>query len=205
METTKQFWRLPFAQWQVNYETEIDVKKASGKKFSPSYVPYHDVNALLRKLCPSLVFVVDEVLPFGDEDECTYMIKCRLYDQESGLYSQQYMVPVMQHGASAHGAIRNPDTRQISDSIKRAFVRVVAEETGIGYSLWTQIDLDPYEEAETEAPAKRRRSKKEELPFDDDIDDLLEDDLDDDLDDDEVDEAPRSRRSRNFSRKGGRR
>lgn len=190
------FYRMPFEQWQANYNIEVEQKQVKGKKFSPNYVPYHDINILLRKHCPDLVFTVDEVLPFGDDDDCTYMIKCCLYDQASGLSSQSYMIPVMQHGASAHGAITNPDTRQISDSIKRAFVRVVAEETGLGYSMWSDFDLDPMEAEEPKAKGKsKRRKDDDDLPFDADIDDEFDDLLDDDLDDDDELEEPRRRRT----------
>lgn len=208
--TDKKYYQLPIERWQSNYAVELNVKTAqsgkSGKGFKANYVPYHDVQFALRKHEPDLVFEIDEFLPIGDEDSTSYLILCHLYHQPTGLSTPIMRYPVMRHGVGQHAAVENPTAREISDSIKRAFVRCVAEETGLGYSLWVQIDNDPEDEPE-ESAKKSRRKKQDEFKVDWDDDDSLDDDdnLDDDDDDDLDDELEKPRSTRRVIRRGGRR
>jgi hypothetical protein len=175
---------------------------------------------MMREYCPHLVYEVEELQAIEYGDEVSYMIKCCFYDQISGLRSPIIRFPVMSHGASAHGAVINPDARNIADSLKRAFVRAVAEVTGIGYSMWIELDTDPYEEEEqkstkTKAKAKSRRSHDEEEEEEDEFTmppfDLDDEEEEEEEDDDELDAAPRrkparaSAAARTARRGGGRR
>lgn len=209
----KKYYQLDLAKWEANYAYELNVKNASsnkgGKGFSANYVPYHDVQFALRKLEPDLVFEVEEVAPVGSDDNLSYMILCHLYHQPSGLRTPTMRYPVMRHGVGQHAAVIDPTSREISDSLKRAFVRCVAEETGIGYSLWVTLEPDPEDAEEEEVKKTSRRGGKKvsyEIDFDESLDD--DDDDDDDLfedDDDEVEAAPTRRNRTSRAPRGGRR
>lgn len=207
---SEQYYRLPIEQWEANYLLEIENKKASSAKFSTNYIPHHTIQHLFRKHCPHLAFMVHEITPIGSDDEATYLIICGLVEVATGLQTPKSYCSVHSHGASRHEAIVNPDARQIADSLKRAFVKVVAEETGIGFSMWAELDLDPYDEAEevkTKAKSSKRKSKDEddeedEAPFDLDFHDTLDDDDDDD---DELEQPRRRSTRRTTTTKRGRR
>ena len=202
-----EFYRLPIEQWEANYQLEIENKTASSKKFATNYIPHHTIQHLFRKHCPQLAFMVHEIAPIGSDDEATYLIICGLVEVATGLQTPKSYCSVHTHGASRHEAIVNPDARQIADSLKRAFVKVVAEETGIGFSMWAELDLDPYDEAEEEKKTKTKSSKRrkaEEEEDEDDDDAPFDLDFDDDLDDDEDDEMPAPRRTRRTTKRGRR-
>lgn len=206
---TEQYYRLPIEQWEANYLLEVEGKKASSDKFSTNYIPHHTIQHLFRKHCPHLAFIVHEVAPVGSDDEATYLIICGLVEVATGLQTTKSYCSVHTHGASRHEAIVNPDARQIADSLKRAFVKVVAEETGIGFSMWAELDLDPYDEVEEAKKSKAKSSKRKAVEEDDEDDapfDLdFDNDLDDDDDDDDELEQPRRRSTRRTTTKRGRR
>lgn len=202
VDAERDIYIVPEEQWQQLYDVQLNVKQAKGKgaKFKPSYVAYHDMIRALRKHLPGVIPVVleQERLPMdADGEEYSVLLHVALYNSNTKTYSMIHAIPVMTHGPSAHDAVVNPDARNVSDSIRRAFCRLIAEETGLGYSCWHEED--PYSSAEEEEeakPSKSKKTRKAEPDFDDDLDDDdFDDDLDDELDDDdEEDDEPQQKK-----------
>ena len=198
------YYVLPIEAWKANYNFEFDSKNAKDKngKVSIDYVPYHQIHFAVLERHPDLIFSICELQSVGDEDEVTYMILCNFYHQPSGNYTPTVRYPVMQMGAGRHGAIKNPDARQISDALKRAFCYAAAMQLGLGFSQWALLERDP-EDTEAEPKATKRRKQKDENAWEDldlnagfDSDDEDDDDDDEDEeDDDEVEQRP-ARRTR---------
>lgn len=210
-EQQRDLWFLPAEKWNELYAVELQSQTAEDTKkgkFKAQYIPYHVMMRELRSRLPGVIPVLVDTKECEDEEDFTVLLVVALWDSATKTHSMLHYIPVMQHGASRHDAITNPNARQISDSIRRAFCRVIAEETGLGYFCWH--DYDPYETttASTEKPASKKKEPKFEdlddddydddsLPFDSDLDD------DDDDDDDESDVKPAARRY--VPRRGGRR
>lgn len=73
------------------------------------------------------------------------ILKCWLYDNESGLRSETMHYAVQAQGFGRHAALTAPDARQITDSMVRAEVKLIAYMTGIGWSLYADefgVDFD---------------------------------------------------------------
>lgn len=207
ISNSRTYYVLPIEAWKANYNLEFDAKSAKDKsgKVVIDYVPYHQIHFAILERHPELIFNVCEIQPVGDEDEVTYMILCNFYHQPTGTYTPIIRYPVMQMGAGRHGAIKNPDSRQISDALKRAFCYAAAMQLGLGFSQWALLERDPEDTVEEAPKAKRRKQKEEEDDWEDlDLDAGFDDDDDEDEeDDDEVEQRPRRRATR--ATRGGRR
>lgn len=216
------YYVLPIEVWKTNYNLEFDSKNAKDKsgKVSIDYVPYHQIHFAILERHPELIFNICEIQPVGDEDDVSYMILCNFYHQPTGKHTPVIRYPVMQMGAGRHGAIKNPDARQISDALKRAFCYAAAMQLGLGFSQWALLERDPEDIEEAPKSKKSKPSKLikkldedawEDLDldagFDGDSDDENDEDEDDDDDDDEVEQRParrRTNRARTRTARGGR-
>lgn len=131
------YWQMPYEEWRKNYEVALPVKN-SGKT---EYVNYHVMVEHLRKLCPNLI---PELISADVLEDYTVVVKVQLWHNVLNLPSATHRMAVMRLGGAMHNAVPSPDARLMTDGIRRAFCRLIAEETGIGYSCW--LDYDDYAE-----------------------------------------------------------
>lgn len=142
-------YQLPFDEWQKNYSIDVSgyLKKVKGEgkksgEFSLDYISYNDMVPLVKEYCPDfwVSYSIDLNPNFGG------IIKAVAHfgDKEGLLY----YVPIMRLGAGSHNAIMAPTATDICSNIKRAWVRVASEATGLAWSLWTKDEPDPYEQAQ---------------------------------------------------------
>lgn len=153
--TADAIYVLPHDEWQKNYEvdTSEDVKSLSfGKKAGGGYIPVNVAITFARKLraYPEVVYIQD--LPEGRGT----ILHVRLVWFGRGV-SPTMLYPVMAHGAGRHQAKSEPDARDITDSLGRAYAKCIALETGYGWGLF--LGEDPNATSEP-TPSKSKSSKK---------------------------------------------
>lgn len=139
-----EYFQLPYDKWEANLKVQLPVKTMKGA----DYVPYHQMVKALRQHCPGLVPVLEEVSPLPDG---TVMVKVYLHNIADGSRSATHRIAIMKLGTQSHHAVVCPDARVIQDGIRRAFCRLISEETGLGYDLW--LREDEYETASQQAQA----------------------------------------------------
>ncbi len=112
----------------------IDVTGLAETRMGLTYLPWAEAELLLRQYFPTYK-VVTEVSHWmvGETRYCA--IEAKIVDCVTGVATLPEYFPVMDNGKQRL-AKPNPTPRDISDSIKRASVKVIARETGIGLSLY---------------------------------------------------------------------
>lgn len=112
----------------------LDVSSLSETRLGLTYLPWAEAELLLREHFPTLK-VFTEVKEYHRGDTTYVMVEASLVDVSTGQHTYPEHFPVMD-GSGRRQSIPNPGTRDISDAIKRAGVKVIARETGIGLSLY---------------------------------------------------------------------
>lgn len=187
-----------------------DVSQYVKKEGKMKYLNTHHARYLMNVNYPHIVCEVvtdNEGNPFCDVDvdgvRGTF-VSVVLINTLTNVRTAVLHHPVMSNtkGAFKPAAIE-ADARAISDSITRAFVKLVGYEVGYGYNLWLQLELDEMDELtgesddeeDDEVPTRSRRTngrrKADVRPRDEDEDDEDDDDeYDDDDDEEDDDEEP---------------
>lgn len=128
----------------------LDVSGMVEKRLGLDYLSWAHAELLLRQHFPTfkVMYELDEI----ERGDTTYVaIHSWILDTATGLETPREYFPVMD-GSSRRGNVPNPGTREISDAIKRAGVKVIARETGIGLSLYLK-DKDDLPEEKLDRPA----------------------------------------------------
>lgn len=139
--------------------------------------------------------------PFLDlPDERGTMLGVYFMDSSTGACTAIHWFPVM---GNRKGAVKpaeiEPDARSLNDNIARAIVKAMAYFLGIGFNVYSRLELDDLEEAELGAKPVEKgtktkfRTSKPEIVDDDEEDDEYDEDEDNDEDeddDDDEDEEP---------------
>jgi hypothetical protein len=192
-------YRISKEEWLSNTTLDLSDKTKSlkgGKGFKGSYIPANTMLTLLRETYPLAYPKLVEIQNL--EEGCGVLLHVVLVwpDGESPVM----IYPVMQHGTGRHAAKAEPDARDISDSLNRAFAKLIALETGLGWLMYLG-EADPEDTKTGEEPTKRRRRSKPEVDEDDDEDEFNFDEEDDE--DEEEDEEPKktSRGNTRFRRR----
>lgn len=204
--TADAIYVLPHDEWQKNYEvdTSEDVKSLSfGKKTGGGYIPVNVAITFARKLraYPELIRIQD--LPEGRGT----ILHVRLVWFGRGV-SPTMLYPVMAHGAGRHQAKSEPDARDITDSLGRAYAKCIALETGYGWGLF--LGEDPNATSAEPAPKsksskKRRYEEEEEEPEEEEEEEFDFEEEEETEEEEEEDEPPKKRRRGSTSARFNRR
>lgn len=139
---------VPFEK--IQEMKSIDVSNMVEKRLGLDYLSWAHAELLLRQHFPTfkVMYELEEVT----RGDTTYVaVHSWLLDLATGLETPREYFPVMD-GTNRRGNVADPGPREISDAIKRAGVKVIARETGIGLSLYLK-DKDDLPEEKLERPA----------------------------------------------------
>lgn len=136
---------VPFEK--IKEMMELDVTHLSESRLGLTYLPWAEAELLLREHFPT--YKVDATIKEYHRGDTTYvMVESFIIDISTGKCTLPEHFPVMDN-TSRRLSIPNPGTREISDAIKRAGVKVIARETGIGLNLYRKEKEDlPQEKLE---------------------------------------------------------
>lgn len=141
----RKYWQCPFEKFeqmrQIDVSQFVKSTNQQGQK-KLTYLSREAARHLLMQHFPALCVEFAELV-VNEGSGC--ILKCWLYDNESGLKSETMHYAVQVQGFSRHTAITAPDARQITDSMVRAEVKLIAYMTGIGWSLYSDeygVDFD---------------------------------------------------------------
>lgn len=149
---------------------QVDVSKWVKSKQNLSYIPWNVSVGLLRSYNPNLYyeFERDEKTnhPYVRTEQGVYLM-AYLFDMGTGRRTPPLFYPVRGFGNKGEP---NPGVDLIGNAMQRAVSKVIAQFTGLGWSLYSKldesIDLDEVEEAPapkakavTNSKAPQRESK----------------------------------------------
>lgn len=190
-------------EFEDNYNLDVSSYVKKYPKGGLEYIPWFGALYLMKKHYPTFTF---EVETWDGKPVCyvtgdTAFVSVHIVDTATGFRSHSSHYPVMK--GFNHNAEIEPDSRAINDCIQRAKVKVLAELTGIGFSLWLRQDDEiddvspvPTRETRRSAPPKRSAPPAQIV---EDEEDFFDDESDEDYGDDEVfedeDAKPIARRS----------
>ena len=112
----------------------LDVSHLAETRLGLVYLPWAEAELLLREHFPTLK-VDSEIVQYKMGDVTYVMVEASLVDVSTGKRTYPEHFPIMD-GSGRRQSIPNPGTRDISDAIKRAGVKLIARETGIGLNLY---------------------------------------------------------------------
>lgn len=112
----------------------IDVSALAETRLGLTYLPWAEAELLLRQYFPTFK-VTTKVEWMQSGENAHAAIKAKIVDCVTGDCTLEEYFPVMDNGKQRLSKA-SPTPRDISDSIKRASVKVIARETGIGLSLY---------------------------------------------------------------------
>lgn len=130
----------------VSYAKKVQMMKMDTARFIEKrggldYLPWVEARLLLDENFPG--YVTSTVVHW--ESNGSAYVVAKLFNELDEQVGSELYFPVMDY---KHKAIMNPDTRQISDAIMRAMVKVIAIETGIGLELFRKEKEGLPEESE---------------------------------------------------------
>lgn len=145
MTEEKKYWQMPYPEWLENFKRPLPTK-GSGDTV---YITYHEMIRALREFVPGVIpeFIAAPLL--GDN---TQLVEVRLWNNELGLPTQTHKMAVMRLGGKMHNAVPLPDSRLLTDGIRRAICRVISEETGLGYSCWFDDEYEHEQQPAQQMP-----------------------------------------------------
>ena len=118
----------------------LDLTGKIEQRLGLDYLAWADAELLLREHFPT--FKVEQTLETVMRGEVAYVgVYSCIVDTETGKKTPSELFPVMD-GSRARADIPNPGMRPISDAMKRAAVKVIARETGIGLPLYLKEKED---------------------------------------------------------------
>lgn len=162
MTEEQKYWQMPYETWLENFKRQLPTK-GSGDTV---YITYHEMIRALREFVPNVIpeFIAAPLL--GDN---TQLVEVRLWNNALGLPTQTHKMAVMRLGGKMHNAIPLPDSRLLTDGIRRAICRVISEETGLGYSCWFDDEYE-HEQPAQQMPWQQQQPQQttnEPTPWDD--------------------------------------
>ena len=145
MTEEKKYWQMPYETWVENFKRQLPTK-GSG---DTTYITYHEMIRALREFVPGVIpeFIAAPLL--GDN---TQLVEVRLWHNELGLPTQTHKMAVMRLGGNMHNAVPLPNSRLLTDGIRRAICRVISEETGLGYSCWFDDEYEHDQQTAQQMP-----------------------------------------------------
>lgn len=208
-------YRIPFDEFKTNLELDLSrfVKsfqfksKKTGKSKGGTYIPYNRMVTILREYYPEATPMLDSFQTLADNGSVVLAV---FLDWGEKGRSPLMHYPVMNHGIGQHGAVSLPDSREFTDSLYRAYAKLISMETGLGWSCWLE-EPDPQDPEDEEEPTPRSRrskpafdfdedepKKKKSKPWDDEDDDTeeIEDEEEDEVEEEE--EQPKRRAASRF-------
>jgi len=155
----QKYWTCPFDKLQQMKSLSIEgISEVKVRNKTYFYAQLPVILLLLREHFPLLSVEFDEikVTPAG----C--ILRCWLYDNESGLKSNSMYYAVQGTPFQGWAALEEPSSRNITDSMVRATVKLIAFETGIGLDLFIKF---PEDETDDQYSDKRRTKKRDKKPL----------------------------------------
>ena len=190
-------YRISKEEWLANVQQDLSDKTKSlkgGKGFKGAYIPANTMLTLLRENYPLAYPKLVEAQNLGEGCGVLLHVVLVWADGESPVM----LYPVMQHGTGRHAAKAEPDARDISDSVNRAFAKLIALETGLGWSMYLgEADPEDVKTEEEPTSTKRRRRKPEPESDEDEDEDMFDFDEEDDEDEEEDEEPKKTSRRGN--------
>lgn len=207
-------YRISFDEFKTNLELDLSrfVKsfqfksKKTGKSKGGTYIPYNRMVTILREYYPEATPMLDSYQSLADNGSVVLAV---FLDWGEKGRSPLMHYPVMNHGIGQHGAVSLPDSREFTDSLYRAYAKLISMETGLGWSCWLE-EPDPQDPEDEEEPTPRSRRSKPAFDFDedepkkkkskpwDDEDDETEEIEDEEEDEVEEEEQPKRRAASRF-------
>lgn len=207
-------YRISFDEFKTNLELDLSrfVKsfqfksKKTGKSKGGTYIPYNRMVTILREYYPEATPMLDSFQTLADNGSVVLAV---FLDWGEKGRSPIMHYPVMNHGIGQHGAVSLPDSREFTDSLYRAYAKLISMETGLGWSCWLE-EPDPQDPEDEEEPTPRSRRSKPAFDFDedepkkkkskpwDDEDDETEEIEDEEEDEVEEEEQPKRRAASRF-------
>lgn len=137
---------------------EVDITRWVKKKQNLDYIPWGISKSLLHSYNPNLEvgFEVDANTghPFFTTPTGVYLMSF-VYDKTTGKRTPAMMYPVRGFGNKSDS---NPSIDIIGNATQRAYSKVIAQEVGFGWSLYSRLD-ESIDLDDTPAPQARPASK----------------------------------------------
>lgn len=165
-------YRIPFDEFKTNLELDLSrfVKsfqfksKKTGKSKGGTYIPYNRMVTILREYYPEATPMLANFRSLADNGSVVLAVFLDWGEKGS---SPVMHYPVMNHGIGQHGAVSLPDSREFTDSLYRAYAKLISMETGLGWNCWLE-EPDPQDPEDEEEPTPRSRRSKPAFDFDED-------------------------------------
>ena len=109
----------------------VDTSSMEYKKQSLTFIGWADAYACFMEHYPQAMYVFDEPIFYGEEENKTCEVSCSIYIDR---LERTVHLPVMTSGMPMKSIV-NPTSRDINDARQRAFVKACAM-FGLGLHLW---------------------------------------------------------------------
>ncbi len=153
MTDSKYVPQLVISQEDFKKNMAIDVSEFVKKLQGNDYIPWGVALHYLREYNPNLAVGFDTCAltghPYFVDSERGIYLKAYVYDKKTGQRTPSMFFPVRNNKRQASSEAML-DT--IGNQIQRATAKVIAQEVGIGWSLYSRIDESMLELEETDKP-----------------------------------------------------
>lgn len=133
---------VPYSKFEKCLQLDLKNYISTNPFNNAEYLNYAAALKFLKKEFPTFVVkykLNEEGHPYFITEVGSF-VKCYMEDLATGLTSEELFFPVMV--GKDHRSVGKADARQFSDAMNRAACKLIAQVTGIGFTLWLRVEED---------------------------------------------------------------